>query len=87
MMYAMGQEKTVYIRCWKETKVERKEILGKKACTREEIARRKNNTCTCMEYLTMLGLGFLQLIVMAGEPKTYKYRYLGLIEGDRCEET
>jgi hypothetical protein len=34
----------------------------------------------CMEDLTMLGLGFLQFIVMDEEPKTYKYRYLGLIE-------
>ena len=43
---------------WKQTKVERKEILGKKACMRKVTARRKNNTCTCMEDLTTLGLGF-----------------------------
>jgi hypothetical protein len=28
-----------------------------------------------------LGLGFLQYIVMGGETETYKYRYLGIIEG------
>jgi hypothetical protein len=29
---------------WKQDKEERKGILGKKACTREEIVGRKNNT-------------------------------------------
>jgi hypothetical protein len=66
--------------CWKQAKVERKVILGKKACTREATAGRKSSTRACMEDLTMLGLGFLQHIVMVEEPETYKYRYLGLIE-------
>jgi hypothetical protein len=35
---------------------------------------------TCMEDITILGLGFLQYIVMDGEPETYKYGYLSLIE-------
>jgi hypothetical protein len=68
--------------CWKQAKVERKVILGKKACTRKATAGRKSSTCACMEDLTTLGLGFLQCIVMAEEPEMYKYRYLGLIEGD-----
>jgi hypothetical protein len=54
--------------------------LGKKACVRKATAGRKRNTFSCMEYLTTLGLGFLQYIIMVGEPETYKYRYLGLIE-------
>jgi hypothetical protein len=32
-----------------------------------------------------LGLGFLQHIVMAEELETYKYRYLGLIEGRKAK--
>jgi hypothetical protein len=54
--------------CWKQAKVEMNVIFGKKACTREVTAGRKRNTCTCMEDLTMLGLGFLKYIVMDGEP-------------------
>jgi hypothetical protein len=61
--------------------VERNVILGKKSCTREATAERKRNTHAFMEDLMMLGLGFFQCIVMAGEPEMYKYRYLGLIEG------
>jgi hypothetical protein len=67
--------------CWKQAKAERKAILGKKACMRKATAGRKNNTRACMEDLMMLGLGFLQCIVMVEEPETYKYRYLGLIGG------
>jgi hypothetical protein len=55
-------------------------ILGKKACMREAKAGRKRNVSAFMEYLTMLGLGFFQCIVMDDEPERYKYRYLGLIE-------
>jgi hypothetical protein len=54
---------------WKQGKEERKDILGKKACTREATIGRKRSTCTCMEDLTTLGLRFLQYIVMVGEPK------------------
>jgi hypothetical protein len=64
--------------------VERKDILGKKACTRKVTARRKSSTRVCMEDLTTLGLGFLQYIVMVGEPEMYKYRYLGLRGGMFC---
>jgi hypothetical protein len=64
--------------CWKQAKVERKVILGKKACTQKATAGRKSSMRACMEYLTTLGLGFLKYIVMAGEPEMYKYRYLGL---------
>jgi hypothetical protein len=39
-------------------KVERKAILGKKACTRKATAGRRTNTCACMEDLMMVGLGF-----------------------------
>jgi hypothetical protein len=67
--------------CWKQDKVEIKVILGKKSCTRKATAGRKNNTHACMEYLTPLGLGFLQCIVMVEDPETYKYRYLGIIRG------
>jgi hypothetical protein len=63
--------------------VERKAILGKKACTRKATAGRKRSMRACMEDLTTLGLGFLQYIVMVGEPEMYKYRYLGLIERER----
>jgi hypothetical protein len=66
--------------CWKQAKAERKEILGKKACTRKATAGRKRSTHACMEDLMTLGLGFFQCIVMDEEPKMYKYRYLGLIE-------
>jgi hypothetical protein len=38
--------------------VERKAILGEKACMRKGTVGRKNNTHACMEDLTMLGLGF-----------------------------
>jgi hypothetical protein len=44
--------------CWKQAKVERKAILGKKACTRKATTGRKSNMCACMEDLTMVGLGF-----------------------------
>jgi chromosome segregation ATPase len=44
--------------CWKQTKVESKVILGKKACTRKATTGRKNNMHACMEDLTTLGLGF-----------------------------
>jgi hypothetical protein len=44
---------------WNHTKAERKAILGKKAGTREAIARRKIITHACMEDLTTLELGFL----------------------------
>jgi hypothetical protein len=43
---------------WKQTKVERKEILGKKESMRKAIDGRKRNTHACMEYLMTLGLGF-----------------------------
>jgi hypothetical protein len=69
--------------CWKQEKAERKAILGKKACMRKETIERKCSTRTCMEYLTMLGLGVLQYIVIVGELETYKYKYLGLIERGR----
>jgi hypothetical protein len=71
--------------CWKQAKVERKIILGRKACTRKATTRRKSNTRACMEDLTTSGLGFLQYIVMVDEPKMYKYIYLGLIEKGREE--
>jgi hypothetical protein len=54
---------------------------GKKPCTRKVTAGRKNIMCTCREDLMMLGLGFLQCIVMEEEPKTYKYGYRGIIVG------
>jgi hypothetical protein len=41
---------------------------------------RKRNMSACKEDIMKLGLGFLQYIVMDGEPKKYKYRYLGLRE-------
>jgi hypothetical protein len=66
--------------------VERKVILGKNACTREVTAGWKSNRRACMEDLMMLELGFFQHIVMVEDPETYKYRYLGLIERDECEE-
>jgi hypothetical protein len=44
--------------CWKHTKLERKTILGKKACTRKVTVGRKKNMDACMEDLTMVGLGF-----------------------------
>jgi hypothetical protein len=50
--------------CWKHTKVERKAILGRKACTRKATAGRKRSMCACMEDLMTLGLGFLQYTVM-----------------------
>jgi hypothetical protein len=65
---------------WNQAKEKRKVILGKKACRRKSIAGRKSSMCACMDDLTMLGLGFLQCIVIVEEPETYKYRYLGLIE-------
>jgi hypothetical protein len=71
--------------CWKHAKAERKDIVGKKACTREATTGRKNTMCACMEDLTTLGLGFLQYIVMAGKTKMHKYRYLCLIEGDQSQ--
>jgi hypothetical protein len=40
----------------------------------------------CMEDLTMLGLGFLQRIVMDEETETYKYRYLGPIKEKKKRE-
>jgi hypothetical protein len=58
--------------CWKQEKVKRKEILGKKACTRKVTAGRKRNMNVCMEDLTTLGLGFLKYIVMVEETETYK---------------
>jgi hypothetical protein len=67
--------------CWKHAKLERKAILGKKACTRKATTGRKSSTHTCMEDLTTLGLGFLQCIVMVEEIERYKYRYLGVIAG------
>jgi hypothetical protein len=69
--------------CWKQTKVERKVILGRKACTRKATAGRKSSTCACMEYLTMLGLWFLKYTVMVDEPERYKYRYPGFIGRDQ----
>jgi hypothetical protein len=62
--------------------MERNTILGKKACTREVTSGRKSSTRTFLEYLTTLGLWFLQYIVMVGELEMYKYRYLCLIEGE-----
>jgi hypothetical protein len=70
--------------CWKQAKGEINVILGKKAHTRKVTVGRKSSTCACMEDLTKLGLGFLQYIVMDGEPETYKYRYLGLIGRRGC---
>jgi hypothetical protein len=54
--------------CWKHAKEEIKVILGKKACMRESTTGRKSNMHPCMEDLMMLGLGFLQYILMVGEP-------------------
>jgi hypothetical protein len=61
-------------------------ILGNNACTREAMTGRKSSMHACMEYLTILGLGFLQHILMGGKIENYKYRCLGLIDGDGCEE-
>jgi hypothetical protein len=71
--------------CWKQAKVERNLILGKKACMRKATAGRKSSMCASNEDLKMLALGFLQYIVMDGEIEMYKYRYLGLIESGRKE--
>ena len=56
--------------CCKQAKAERKAILGRKTCTRKATIGRKSNTHTCMEDLTMLGLGFFNKIVMDDEPET-----------------
>ena len=55
--------------CWKWAKVERKDILGKKACTREVTDGRKSSMWACMEDLTTLGIEFLQHIVMDEDPE------------------
>jgi hypothetical protein len=65
---------------WKQAKAKTKVILGKKECTRKVTTGRKSSMRICMEDLTMLGLVFLQCIVMAEDPEMYRYRYLGLIE-------
>jgi hypothetical protein len=44
---------------WRQAEPERKDILGRKECTRKATTRRKRSTHTCMEDLTILGLGFL----------------------------
>jgi hypothetical protein len=71
--------------CWKQAKVERKAILGRKSCTRKVTAGNKSSMCVCMEDLTTLGFCFFQYTVMSGELEMYKYRYLGLI-GERYLE-
>jgi hypothetical protein len=38
---------------------ERKTIFGREACKRKKTTGRKSNMRACMEYLMMLGLGFL----------------------------
>jgi hypothetical protein len=70
---------SVLVLYWMQAKVERKDILGRKACMRKVTAERKRSMHTCMEYLATLGLGFFQYTIMVGDPKMYKYRYLGLI--------
>jgi hypothetical protein len=55
--------------CWKQAKDKRKDVLGKKACTREATAGRKRNMQACMEDLTTLGLEFMQHIVMDEDPE------------------
>jgi hypothetical protein len=60
--------------------VERKVILGRKACTRKATVGRKINMHACMEDLMMLGLGFFSYTVMVDELEIYKHRYLGFIE-------